>query len=163
MGQQVDTRSGQVDTLRLKVREPIHFQKKPFGGQRGLSRSVSISRSYKPSFQEEGQGNQGESLERSLLCKAREQIQLKRRRRRRISGISDAIKAEHRQLRRISIDFHQGSSIEASTRPLHRRTLFLHLFALFLIVELWFVSRCTPVVVLSRRAQFGVVVLQLPR
>ncbi|MQM18154.1 hypothetical protein Taro_051143 [Colocasia esculenta] len=65
-----------------------------------------------------------------LLCKAREQIQLKRRRRRRISGISDAIKAEHRQLRRISIEFHQASSIEASTRPLHRRTLFLHLFPL---------------------------------
>ncbi|MQL90009.1 hypothetical protein Taro_022587 [Colocasia esculenta] len=98
-----------------KAREPIHFQKKPFGGQRGFSRFVSISRSYKPSFQEEGQGNQGESLERSLLCKAREQIQLKRCRRRRISGISDAIKAEHRQLRRISIDFYQGSSIEAFT------------------------------------------------
>ncbi|MQM04964.1 hypothetical protein Taro_037770 [Colocasia esculenta] len=76
-----------------KAREPIHFQKKPFGGQREFSRSVSISRSYKPSFQEEGQGNQGESLERSLLCKARELIQLKRRRTRRISGISDAIKA----------------------------------------------------------------------
>ncbi|MQL91460.1 hypothetical protein Taro_024075, partial [Colocasia esculenta] len=44
-----------------KAREPIHFQKKPFSGQRGFSRSVSISRSYKPSFQEEGQGNQGES------------------------------------------------------------------------------------------------------
>ena len=109
-------------------REPIHFQKKPFGGQRGFSRSVSISRSCKPSFQEEGQGNQGESLERRLLCKAREQIQLKRLRRRRISGISDAIKAEHRQLRRISIDFHQGSSIQVSARPLHRRTLILHLF-----------------------------------
>ncbi|MQL72275.1 hypothetical protein Taro_004624, partial [Colocasia esculenta] len=81
-----------------KAREPIHFQKKPFGGQRGFSRSVSISRSCKPSFQEEGQGNQGESLERRLLYKAREQIQLKRLRRRRISGISDAIKAEHRQL-----------------------------------------------------------------
>ncbi|MQL83830.1 hypothetical protein Taro_016327, partial [Colocasia esculenta] len=80
-----------------KAREPIHFQKKLFGGQRGLSRSVSISRSYKPSFQEERQGNQGESLERRLLCKAREQIQLKRLRRRRISGISDAIKAEYRQ------------------------------------------------------------------
>ncbi|MQM05949.1 hypothetical protein Taro_038768, partial [Colocasia esculenta] len=76
-----------------KVREPIHYLKKPFGGQRGFSRSVSISRSCKPSFQEEGQGNQGESLERRLLCKAREQIQLKRLRRRRISGISDAIKA----------------------------------------------------------------------
>ncbi|MQM07286.1 hypothetical protein Taro_040125 [Colocasia esculenta] len=75
-----------------KEREPIHYQKKPFGGQRGFSRSVSISRSCKPSFQEEGQGNQGESLERRLLCKAREQIQLKRLRRRRISDISDAIK-----------------------------------------------------------------------
>ncbi|MQM21901.1 hypothetical protein Taro_054948, partial [Colocasia esculenta] len=115
MGQQVDTRSRQVDILRLKLKnvgEPIHFQKKPFGGQRGFSRSVSISRSCKPPFQVEGQGNQGESLERRLLCKAREQIQLKRLRRRRISGISDAIKAEHRQLRRISIDFHQASSIE---------------------------------------------------
>ncbi|MQM01132.1 hypothetical protein Taro_033889 [Colocasia esculenta] len=167
MGQQVDTRSRQVDTLRKlcdlkflldtrllgfrgfdlgfrahapqgtlwtygginthvpctpKAREPIHFQKKPFGGQRGFSRSVSISRSYKPSFQEEGQGNQGESLERRLLCKAREQIQLKRLRRRRISAISDAIKAEHRQLRRISIDFHQASSIEGGCRDvLHRR------------------------------------------
>ncbi|MQM20299.1 hypothetical protein Taro_053317, partial [Colocasia esculenta] len=116
-----------------KAREPKHFQKKPFGGQRGFSRSVSISRSYKPSFQVEGQGNHGESLEKRLLCKAREQIQLKRLRRRRISGISDAIKAEHHQLRRISIDFHQGSSIEA---------------------------RRTPIGVLSRRAQFGVVVLQ---
>ncbi|MQM10020.1 hypothetical protein Taro_042904 [Colocasia esculenta] len=96
-----------------KAREPIHFQKKPFGGQRGFSRSVSISRSCKPSFQGEGKGNQGESLERRLLCKAREQIQLKRLRRRRISSISDAIKAEHRQLRRISIDFHQASTIEA--------------------------------------------------
>ncbi|MQL73086.1 hypothetical protein Taro_005426 [Colocasia esculenta] len=112
----------------LKEREPIHFQKKPFGGQRGFSRSVSISRSCKPSFQEEGQGNQRESLERRLLCKAREQIQLKRLRRRRISGISDAIKAEHRQLRRISIEFHQASSIEVSASPLHRRTLFLHPF-----------------------------------
>ncbi|MQM17872.1 hypothetical protein Taro_050853 [Colocasia esculenta] len=73
-----------------RAREPIHFQKKPFGGQMGFSRSVSISRSYKSSFQEEGQGNQGESLERSLLCKAREQIKLKRHRRRRISGISNA-------------------------------------------------------------------------
>ncbi|MQL77509.1 hypothetical protein Taro_009920, partial [Colocasia esculenta] len=73
--------------------------------------------SYKPSFQEEVQGNQGDSLERSLLCKAREQIQLKRLRRRRISGISDAIKAEHRQLRRISIDFHQASSIEIPEDP----------------------------------------------
>ncbi|MQL82090.1 hypothetical protein Taro_014557 [Colocasia esculenta] len=122
----VDTSPSQgINTLLLAIqhmrtsREPIHFQKKPFGGQRGFSRSVSISRSYKPSFQEEGQGNQGESLERRLLCKVREQIQLKRHRRRRISGISDAIKAEHRQLRRISIDFHQGSSIEASARPLH--------------------------------------------
>ncbi|MQL82298.1 hypothetical protein Taro_014771, partial [Colocasia esculenta] len=73
--------------------------------------TLAQGRSYKPSFQEEVQGNQGESLERSLLCKAREQIQLKRLRRRRIYGISDAIKAEHRRLRRISIDFHQASSI----------------------------------------------------
>ncbi|MQL93825.1 hypothetical protein Taro_026475, partial [Colocasia esculenta] len=113
-------RESHAELQRLSlVREPIHYLKKPFGGQRGFSRFVSISRSCKPSFQEEGQGNQGESLERRLLCKAREQIQLKRLRRRRISGISDAIKAEHRQLRRISIDFHQGSSIEASARPLH--------------------------------------------
>ncbi|MQL69671.1 hypothetical protein Taro_001982 [Colocasia esculenta] len=78
----VDTRSKQVDT------NP-RFQKTQLPDW--------DSRSYKPSFQEEVQGNQGESLERSLLCKAREQIQLKRHRRRRISGISDAIKAEHRQ------------------------------------------------------------------
>ncbi|MQM16689.1 hypothetical protein Taro_049649 [Colocasia esculenta] len=51
-----------------KAREPIHFQKKLFGNQWGLSRSCSISRSCRPSLQEEGRGNQGESLERSLLC-----------------------------------------------------------------------------------------------
>ncbi|MQL75297.1 hypothetical protein Taro_007672 [Colocasia esculenta] len=109
----------------------------------GLSRSVSISRSFKPSFQEEGQGNQGESLERRLLCKAREQIQLKRHRRRRISGISNAIKEEHRQLRRISIDFHQGSSIEASASfcTLSRRA------------QVFLESSCSRV--------FGVVVLQV--
>ncbi|MQL76760.1 hypothetical protein Taro_009160 [Colocasia esculenta] len=150
-----------------KAREPIHFQKKPFGGQRGFSRSVTISRSCKSSFQEEGQGNQGESLERRLLCKAREQIQLKRLRRRRISGISDAIKAEHHQLRRISIDFHQASSIEVSARPLHRRTLFLNLFP---SSQSFFCTLSRRALVcesshslcgLSRRAQFGVVVLRL--
>ncbi|MQM14125.1 hypothetical protein Taro_047053 [Colocasia esculenta] len=98
------------------------------------------TQSCKPSFQEEGQGNQGESLERRLLCKAREQIQLKRRRRRRISGISDAIQAEHRQLRRISIDFHQGSSIEVSAR-----------FGV-VVLRLFLESSCSRV--------FGVVVLQ---
>ncbi|MQM21709.1 hypothetical protein Taro_054753 [Colocasia esculenta] len=51
-----------------RAREPKNFQKKPFGGQRGFSRSVSISRSCKPCFQEEGQGNQGESLERSSMA-----------------------------------------------------------------------------------------------
>ncbi|MQL84061.1 hypothetical protein Taro_016556, partial [Colocasia esculenta] len=116
----VDTRSKQVDTS-------PRFQKTQLPDWDSRS-TLAQSRSYKPYFQEEGQGNQGESLERSLLCKAKEQIQLKRRKRRRISGISDAIKAEHRHLRRISIDFHQGSSIEASARPLHRRTLFLHPF-----------------------------------
>ncbi|MQL68557.1 hypothetical protein Taro_000797, partial [Colocasia esculenta] len=100
----VDTRSKQVDTS-------PRFQKTQLPDWDSRS-TLDQSRSYKPSFQEEVQGNQGESLERSLLCKAREQIQLKRLRRRRISGISDAIKAEHRQLRRISIDFHQASSIE---------------------------------------------------
>ncbi|MQL85875.1 hypothetical protein Taro_018415 [Colocasia esculenta] len=115
----VDTRSKQVDTS-------PKFQKTQLPDWD--SRSISISRSYKPSFQEEVQGNQGESLERRLLYKAREQIQLKRLRRRRISSISDVIKAEHCQLRRIFIDFHQASSIEVSARPLHRRTLFLHPF-----------------------------------
>ncbi|MQL73084.1 hypothetical protein Taro_005424, partial [Colocasia esculenta] len=126
-----------------KAREPIHFQKKPFGGQRGFSRSVSISRSCKPSFQEEGQGNQGESLERRLLCKAREQIQLKRLRRRRISGISDAIKAEHRQLRRISIEFHQASSIEFGV-------VVLQVFGV-VVLQVFLESSCSRV--------FGVVVL----
>ncbi|MQL89103.1 hypothetical protein Taro_021685 [Colocasia esculenta] len=164
----VDTRSSKVDTrpsfqqISLpdwdsrstldQAREPIHFQKKIFSGQTGFSRSVSISRSCKPSFQEEGQGNQGESLERRLLCKAREQIQLKKLRRRRISGISDAIKAEHRQLRRIFIDFHQASSIES----------------LFFLISFCTVSHRALVCEsshslcgLSRRAQFGVVVLQV--
>ncbi|MQM03009.1 hypothetical protein Taro_035783, partial [Colocasia esculenta] len=99
----VDTRSKQVDTSpRLQKTQLPDWDSRS---------TLAQSRSYKPSFQEEDQGNQGGSLEKRLLFKAREQIQLKRLRRRRISGISDAIKAEHRQLRRISIDFHQASSI----------------------------------------------------
>ncbi|MQL91124.1 hypothetical protein Taro_023728 [Colocasia esculenta] len=97
----VDTRSSQVDTRPSFQQINLHDW--------DIRSTLDQSRSCKPSFQEEGQGNQRESLERRLLCKAREQIELKRLRRRRISGISDAIKAEHRQLRRISIDFHQGS------------------------------------------------------
>ncbi|MQM03246.1 hypothetical protein Taro_036021 [Colocasia esculenta] len=111
---QVDTRSKQVDTRSGQVDTRPSFQQTSLPDWESRS-TLDQGRSCKPSFQEEGQGNQRESLERRLLCKAREQIQLKRLRRRRIYGISDAIKAEHRQLRRISIDFHQGSSIEAFT------------------------------------------------
>ncbi|MQL79574.1 hypothetical protein Taro_012012 [Colocasia esculenta] len=176
-GGQVDTSSGQVDTSSGQVDTRPSFQQSNLPNWESRStldqgRSVSISRSFKPSFQEEGQGNQGESLERRLLCKAREQIQLKRRRRRRISGISDAIKAEHHQLRRISIEFHQASSIEASASPLHRRTLFLRLFpssqSLFFLISFCTLSHRALVCEsshslcgLSRRAQFGVVVLRL--
>ncbi|MQL91126.1 hypothetical protein Taro_023727 [Colocasia esculenta] len=108
---QVDTRSGLVDTRpSFQQTSLLDWDSRSTLDQGRSAHSGKNSKiSCKPSFQEEGQGNQRESLERRLLCKAREQIQLKRLRRRRISGISDAIKAEHRQLRRISIDFHQGS------------------------------------------------------